>query len=576
MDVSIHRNRDMGLTAQHDNEDVISVPQWPTQPQALRSRKRDWIAHGIWILVVVPYVILALYALGGQSKTVSQRSWDRIQTAIKVAVTIFPIAFAAIISRMLRQISQWQLERSASVGSLEQLRRSSTVFGTLSILFVLRSLNWMGLGLLLLWTLSPLGAQSALRILSADLRQHNASLNLAYLDLAQTSQRLQQPVIERQNDLADQLFVSNILAPNDTRLSSMDAWGNVKIPLLLSDDNNNNNNNNTDWTPVPNDVDVVYSSLLGIPILGLPLGANSSFTLATTYMRVACFQLATTTHARQLQPSVMNRNGVPLLLSIPEDSIGMPPDAPTSDPIIRWSAPNYAETGGDIYTTANCSLTQIPVEAEVRCLSSSSSSSSSSSQQQQTNCSVTAMRQTQLSPSIPPLLQFFTPFGAAMMNSTPEGHPYSPSLEDHYLNGIDHFNDTSMNAIPALSNISRPVFSQRLTQLVNTYYTARVGYEMIMAQAHAPTPQDLNTTTYSTAVIAWTTAVATHDNPGPTVVAHWPWVGVFLVAVVVLVGAVVVAPVVQAKTLTPDILGYVSSLTREGNPEVRLPSPGRG
>ncbi|KAL4892106.1 hypothetical protein BDV59DRAFT_202997 [Aspergillus ambiguus] len=537
------------------SNDAVSIPvsKWPLQPQTIRSQRKYWVAHIIWILVVLPYVILALYALIGHNRTVSQGTWDRLQTAIKVAVTVFPIAFAAIVSRMLRQISQWQLERSASLGSVEQLRRSSTVFGTLSILYVLRSLNLVGLGLLLLWALSPLGAQSALRILSAEQRHHNTTLQLAYLDISQTTSKSLNPsLVTSKNDLADQLFVSNILAPRTTRLSSMDAWGNVKIPFVTDTAG--------DWQPVTPDIE--YSSLLGIPVLGLPVHANASFTISTAYLVADCFQLGINNNASAMQPSAINLNGVPILKYIPANSVGTPPGH--DGPIIRWSSPDYANMGDYHYVVANCTLTQQSLDARIGCTAPNTTTGIAA---QQNNCSTTAVRTT--SSSTPPLLApLFDTFGGAMMNTTPAGHPFYPTLEEHYLHDIDEWDHTSWEDFSALSNLPAAVFSRRLSQLINSYYTARLGYELITAQSDQPA----SNASYTTAVVGHVAAPATLNNPGPTVVTHWPWVPVFIVAVVVLVVAVVLTPVVQSRTLTPDILGYVSSLTRE-NPYVRLPGP---
>lgn len=62
----------------------ISVSNWPLQPQELRPRRRHWIVHGIAIVVVVPYVMLALFALAGPGTILSQATWDGLQIAIQV------------------------------------------------------------------------------------------------------------------------------------------------------------------------------------------------------------------------------------------------------------------------------------------------------------------------------------------------------------------------------------------------------------------------------------------------------------------------------------------------------------
>jgi hypothetical protein len=98
------------------------------------------------------------------------------------AVTVFPIAFAAVVGRMVTKLAAWKLERGSKVRSLEQLIGSRTVFSTVTTRVSLRSLNVLGSALALLWALSPLGGQSALRVIDTGFKTLHSNSSVLYFD----------------------------------------------------------------------------------------------------------------------------------------------------------------------------------------------------------------------------------------------------------------------------------------------------------------------------------------------------------------------------------------------------------
>lgn len=84
---------------------------------------------------------------------------------------------------------------------------------------------------------------------------------------------------------AASLYNAALMAPISNRLGPQDPWGNVKFPRLEQTDNSS-----SEWHDVPTNVSSAetYSSLVGIPIVGLPLNGRSSFTLENTYLEVDC------------------------------------------------------------------------------------------------------------------------------------------------------------------------------------------------------------------------------------------------------------------------------------------------
>jgi hypothetical protein len=63
-------------------------------------------------------------------------------------------------------IATYFTERGTTVGLLEQLFGSTTVASTLKTQLMLRQYNFVAVLLLLLWSLSPLGGQGVLRLIT--------------------------------------------------------------------------------------------------------------------------------------------------------------------------------------------------------------------------------------------------------------------------------------------------------------------------------------------------------------------------------------------------------------------------
>lgn len=174
------------------------------------------------------------------------------------------------------------------IKTLELLMASQSVWGTIESQFLMQRLTLVGANLLFLWTLSPIGGQASLRLMSRGNTTTGNSTTLRYMSSGPGSVMwgIQTTYSEngRSSD-ASALYTNALTAPVSTRLSPQDPWGNVKIPRLEHHDD-----------PSPEWHDVLanstspeaYSSLVGIPIVGLQATVNSSFNLENTYLSVNC------------------------------------------------------------------------------------------------------------------------------------------------------------------------------------------------------------------------------------------------------------------------------------------------
>ncbi|KAK8008162.1 hypothetical protein PG991_010713 [Apiospora marii] len=245
------------------------------------------------VVIILPVALLVFVAFLWSLKDsqVSEKTYTSWNNAIKVVATALPIIYATVVGRLMSEATRWRLEHGASVGSLEQLMGSRTVGGTITTLFQFQSWNLLTLALLAIWALSPLGTQSLLQVsnLRTDLEWSDAKTtyfdNSAKSHLVQWA-RLESGMEERQNLKANlgavaRLYTTLVSTPESSKLSTMDLWGNVKIPYLHSADD--------DWKDVTRNLNSDgYSSLAGVPLGHISPDHNASFPLESTYIQLQC------------------------------------------------------------------------------------------------------------------------------------------------------------------------------------------------------------------------------------------------------------------------------------------------
>jgi hypothetical protein len=100
---------------------------------------------------------------------------------------LFPISFAAVVGRGSVKFATWNLEQGTTLGALEQLMGSRTVASAFTTQLQLRSFNWIGLVLLFIWCLSPIGGQSVLHLPSTPIKSTMTLNNITYINSRQQS-----------------------------------------------------------------------------------------------------------------------------------------------------------------------------------------------------------------------------------------------------------------------------------------------------------------------------------------------------------------------------------------------------
>jgi hypothetical protein len=198
--------------------------------------------------------------------------------------TAFPFAFAIVVGTAIKQLAAWKLEQGASLGFLEQVLGSLSVGSTLATQLCFRRINILALILLASWSLSPLGSQSCLQVLAFGNRPIIENLNVHHFNTEMIPGFYEGDIWDLPS--LNALFSSSLMAPASVRESSVDLWGNVKIPdisrqIIVADTHG--------WLDVSlNTNTTVYSSVLGIPVSGVPHYGNTTFSMDTSYLSLHC------------------------------------------------------------------------------------------------------------------------------------------------------------------------------------------------------------------------------------------------------------------------------------------------
>ncbi|PGG97981.1 hypothetical protein AJ80_09603 [Polytolypa hystricis UAMH7299] len=272
-----------------------------------------------------------------------------------------------------------------------------------------------------------------------------------------------------------------------------------------------------------------------------------------------------------VRPNIM-KHTMSLTYLGPQDP-GEMEDDPGQTAKVRWSSPAYSNT---ISYVANCSMRQKYVEVAVICAGGSGLDTT-----RRTDCAATAIRESQQhQPSNKPSLLYpdlttFEMFEQSLRNATPKLHFLSHSMLDEYMNGPENFIN-SLN-LATLTAVPPATFSERLAHMVNAYYIARLGFEFLTLGPTASSPNGSGNDSaldgqLDTSSIATTSGTLIQDDDNPTCSINRPWLTAFVLCILSIVVSSIVTPVLALKSLNPDILGYISTFTRD-NPNFEFPAP---
>jgi hypothetical protein len=175
---------------------------------------------------------------------------------------------------------------------LEHIIGSQSLVAAVGHAITLQSLNLLTIGLLAIWALSPLGGQSALRLLRESRSIVIGSRPVFYASVYISGV----PRLDGQKNMMNQIngVVSTALGTADTlEFAPMDTWKHPKVPRI-DELERAEEANSTDrpWYTANHDANVSYASLTGISVTNLMEAGATNFTVLYEYMYFGCGLLA--------------------------------------------------------------------------------------------------------------------------------------------------------------------------------------------------------------------------------------------------------------------------------------------
>ncbi|KAI0971513.1 hypothetical protein F4678DRAFT_87002 [Xylaria arbuscula] len=516
------------------------------QPQLLES---SWLKRILYLVfdltiaaIALLFVAFALWIRKIDGTSAEPGSIGlKLYKAAQFAPTLYPLLFAAIVGGSIKSIASWKIQtrQGTTIGELEQCMGSQTISRAFATQIKLRGLNFLGLSIVCLWSLSPVGSQASLRVISVE----------ADLTSSQTPLHCMNTFTEYQYGNAEGISeaITKITGPTIASLLAgsllgsrfQDLWGNIRLPVVEQIDNKQA----TGWMTVPEPDNLTCSSLVGIPVGTLPVVGNTSFTLPGSYLAFSCPKFGTykqheyTNFTSSRAPSPGNRNdsswyssagGGQYQMAISTPSFALYSNESRDARNFVWES--YLD--GSTYFRAECDLTTTYVDSNVTCsrvLSGGSSSSSSGSV-----CSVSSMRRSVTNTSHGNWTAFDIGFGQD-----------AQSVLD-LITGLFPYADLSGGVQPVLD---RRAFEIRMAQIFNTVLYLGISPEAFMGGFNASESLQQEDAIDMTGMTVVGNRVI-RCNPA--------WFAVLVVASFVLFLCALVGAILRLVTITPDVLGSIS------------------
>jgi hypothetical protein len=475
---------------------------------------------------------------------------------------------------------------------LEQLLNSQSLAGTVTWLIELRHVHAIGSVLILMWALSPLGGQSALRLLSVEDVAVKTMQQVSYASLNASTGYLW-----GESPSASEVYVpamisyysAALLGAEGNKQESTDIWGNPKIPVFDSLRGNDRN-----WRQVNGSETTQYASLTGVRLQGLCRDCELAMSVETSYSTLDCRNVA----HRVRFSDILNYTGPDIRGWDPEQwtepFLGtayrsaqepwtssfivttryMPPSINDTAWIVfvarnAFTLPNETFLNTNTASIYNCSLETHRVEAEVVCKGGS--------------CGVHRVRPS-LVDTRPRRWSFYHE-GALGFEYLCRYFPFAsgyarfqvPTATDRFLFGDAAPFNTTPNGFPDWTLVADTTLSYRLTMVLNTMHHTDIAPISISTGDTFQPLRCVNTPeTVGKPIpldpcdfINFTMADVSRNTKIYRTSKVWVTLLLLTSIFMLLLGAASIT--LQCINTVPDILGYVSTITRD-NPYVELPA----
>jgi hypothetical protein len=474
-------------------------------------------------------------------------------------------------------VARWRLEIGAEVMTIDQLFASTTIFHTVKTIWRLRAINLLGLGLFLVWILSPIGSQATQRVATLRMKLDNTTAPLTWMDTGSAYRWLGPDYVGMHAAVAATQSAA-MIASQRVKDSSCDEYNNLKVPMLES----LNATAGTDWASLPNNVIPTYSSLIGIPIAERSILGSTSFTFTATYWHASCSDLTYTPAMRPINgtPSALTNYSTSQYASYSANNSLWQIAVATRDTndTIQPPLPFVLEVAGQDdqaqFTLAHmsCNLTTSDVELQASCDGDDAST-----------CSITAMRnspQHQPNTFTPPLAlgttsdpqqvtlaRYFKGFAGsffALASAGPSSTPFERFLA---TNLKIMFSKTG--SYTTVTNVTELEFGDRISQLFNTYWLSSTGYSSIIHGLNETATPSYEQKTYSPQVLHGERVIHTNVQ---YLHCERMWFALLMISSGILFVASIAAAILRFFLEGPNVLDLVSAMTMPN--ALRVPTNG--
>lgn len=557
----------------------------------------------------------------GLEAVFTTRGGNAVIAAAKIAVSVFPILFAAIVGRFLKSYAMHRAERGAPMGMLEQFYGSQSLSNAVQLTYALKGPGIVGLGVVVLWLLSPLGGQATQRVLDKETAFNLSSGNVYYTNTSATNGAFA-------NHFQSGASIDNVYATlsaamlSDTIAQDTDVWGNVKIPYFEA-----LSTQGYDLASIANgsrslsvSSGTTSSSMVGLLVNNVTSLTYTQFTTKTSYVNLTCEEPRTWNYSNissaadnatqpsqdQLQPyydfltwanlvdnlangtnsdaaSVDNTTDLNQFWTTWSFNVGVQTNGSNNNsgnPIPTFNNPPtfvYAAQDSYIITAYRCASRVVWVESDVLCNAGGS-------------CGIFAMRN-----STRPQAIEVDPIFDESDNDNGHGFPlqrmlgylndYSSSGASGIINPIQWYLTGASNlfptdgGVPDYTQVPASLMASKLGTLLNTFWL--IGLQraavsqprttnatMILASENNSTSYDMSSSSYLGYDV--TGAYATFTSPRDIYAVNWPFVVIAIIISLMLLFLGFLGIYYRYTNSLPDVLGYVSTLTRD-NPNFETP-----
>lgn len=375
--------------------------------------------------------------------------------------------FAAVVGRFLTCVAAALLESGASVGAIESLLGARTVFGAATLPLRFRFLHPLMLLMAVLWILSPLGGQAALRVIGITSQESTRNTTFNYLDTYKSIAFTGRGQSTWRSAIVSS-FNAALGSPMASKMAGQDIYENLKIPMIeplmaMKPPGHDG------WYDIVAEQDVSYSSLTGLPVVdSLPSEGKSTFTLDSWYAYTNCSLARKPLWPPDMWDPIPGHeviwNNLTLTFIFKNDTSTIKDGQPV--PFTIYSGE----------TNATCTLTQTRVSTIFGCSG--------------TTCNATAIRL-----AIDPRPALMGSLGynfeesiellqmASNIGYRASDDWYASPIEQYFVDPAYPFTaQDSANGKTELFNMDNELFSMRFTQLFNTLWIPFVAPSLVVGR----------------------------------------------------------------------------------------------